>query len=762
MFIRGEEMKKYFMVGVILLISIVEGYASTCVKDINGDGVIDAKTEKWDCLATEPPTCPQDMVNCTTAGIVLSGSITSSQTNVKDKIGITKVSADDNGSSLIIDGWICSDIACSSGNIGSIKIQNATVSGSVSADKISRMVGNGSDIEIFGCNGGTSCAETMIGKVNINGALITGSAAADAGLISIAANSSTLSISGMTCGNSGCYQISAGTLSITGFNAVCPAGSQHSCVDVSGIKKCSPLTCNDDTYGGKVSAGQQICVKDLNQDGNIDFSTEMSVCQKYNNQYYCPLQAQDCTNQTTAPLCPAGGNVNLSTKKCEININNNYKCPGTGTVYQDQSECNSNCTQTGTINATQNYTCSTSGTVYHDQSSCSAGCPHTETTAPIVNYTCSGTSTLCQTDADCSIVTPKRCTAGINGYRCYIRGYSTRTYPTLSACTAACKKTTYGSCNQKTYSCPNGYTYQNNTCVRSASANCTGPAYTCPTDYTLQGNMCVKTVSTACTGPTYTCPTGYNQGAGNTCTAVPSCTVGTLDNATMQCVTGYTCQLGSQFNCFPNTDKNNVMQCNNVSCIDGSTQNPTTNTSDNSTYHDDGQKDANGKCLGTIMIFNGKPLECRPSGVNTNFFNCCDQSDGSFLIIKKMCGEPDTECVAKASTGSCHFIGDYCKQEWWLIGCVQRANVFCCFNSMLARIIHEQGRPQLQSFNGWGSVGAPDCRGFTEEEFSHIDFSKIDFSEYINATKTKMDNKMQTIQNKLTQQNKSKIEEKIQ
>jgi conjugal transfer mating pair stabilization protein TraN len=274
--------------------------------------------------------------------------------------------------------------------------------------------------------------------------------------------------------------------------------------------------------------------------------------------------------------------------------------------------------------------------------------------------------------------------------------------------------------------------------------------------------MCVKTVSTACIGPTYTCPTGYNQGAGNTCTAVPSCTVGTLDNATMQCVTGYTCPLGSQFNCFPNTDKNNVMQCNNISCIDGSTQNPTTNTSDNSTYHDDGQKDANGKCLGTIMIFNGKPLECRPSGVNTNFFNCCDQSDGSFLIIKKVCGEPDTECVAKASTGSCHFIGDYCKQEWWRIGCVQRANVFCCFNSMLARIIHEQGRPQLQSFNGWGSVGAPDCRGFTEEEFSHIDFSKIDFSEYINATKTKMDNKMQTIQNKLTQQNKSKIEEKIQ
>jgi conjugal transfer mating pair stabilization protein TraN len=81
---------------------------------------------------------------------------------------------------------------------------------------------------------------------------------------------------------------------------------------------------------------------------------------------------------------------------------------------------------------------------------------------------------------------------------------------------------------------------------------------------------------------------------------------------------------------------------------------------------------------------------------------------------------------------------------------------------MMARIIQEQGRSQLQSFNGWGSVEAPDCRGFTVEEFSHLDFSKIDFSEYINATKTTMNNKMQVIQDKLTQQNKSGIKEKVQ
>jgi hypothetical protein len=579
-------MKKCIITLLILVTSIAAAQASTCIKDLNGNGIIDANTEKWNCLATEPPICPQGIMNCTTLAITLSGMINASPTNVKDKIGITSISADSQGTSLIMSGWMCSNIACSSGNIGTIKIQNATVSGSVAADKISRIVGNGSNLEIFGCDGGTACAETMIGKVNINGSLITGSAAADAGIISIAASSSTLSISGMTCSNSGCYQINAGTLAITGLNAVCPAGSQYSCVDVSGVKKCSPLTCNDDTYGGKVSPGQQICVKDFNNDGTIDFSSEMAICRQYNNQYYCPLQTQDCSTMenTAVPTCPSGGTLNPTTKICEAS-------------------------------------------------------------------------------------------------------------PTTQ----------------------------------------------------------------------YSCPSGYTLGAGNICMASPVCTQGTLNNHSFQCVIGTitSCPWGAQYECFPNTEKNNVMQCSNIPCIDGSTQGSNPKTSDNSSYHDDGPKDNTGKCLGTLMIFNGKPLECRPSGVNTNFFNCCDQSAGSFLFVKKMCGEPDTECVAKASTGSCHFIGDYCKQEWPLIGCVQHANVFCCFNSMMARIIQEQGRSQLQSFSGWGSVGAPDCRGFTVEEFSHLDFSRIDLSEYINATKTKMNNKMQIIQNKITQQNESKIKEKI-
>ena len=73
----------------------------------------------------------------------------------------------------------------------------------------------------------------------------------------------------------------------------------------------------------------------------------------------------------------------------------------------------------------------------------------------------------------------------------------------------------------------------------------------------------------------------------------------------------------------------------------------------------------------------------------------------------------------------------------------------------MARIIQEQGRPQLTTFGptgSWGTPDNPDCRGFTPEEFESIDFAKIDFSEYIasvidhNVTQANITNALTTIQ----------------
>lgn len=94
------------------------------------------------------------------------------------------------------------------------------------------------------------------------------------------------------------------------------------------------------------------------------------------------------------------------------------------------------------------------------------------------------------------------------------------------------------------------------------------------------------------------------------------------------------------------------------------------------------------------------------------------------------CDEPDMQTAMMNSSGYCHFIGTYCETEWSGFGCVQEAEVHCCFNSKLARIIHEQGRPQVTNFGGWGTVENPNCRGFTPEEFQALDFSRIDLTEY--------------------------------
>lgn len=49
---------------------------------------------------------------------------------------------------------------------------------------------------------------------------------------------------------------------------------------------------------------------------------------------------------------------------------------------------------------------------------------------------------------------------------------------------------------------------------------------------------------------------------------------------------------------------------------------------------------------------------------------------------------------------------------------------YCCYNSKLARIINEQGKPQL-------GMDRKNCNGFSTEDFAKLDFSKINLSEFI-------------------------------
>lgn len=105
----------------------------------------------------------------------------------------------------------------------------------------------------------------------------------------------------------------------------------------------------------------------------------------------------------------------------------------------------------------------------------------------------------------------------------------------------------------------------------------------------------------------------------------------------------------------------------------------------------------------------------------------------NFMIefLLSSCDQQDMEVGMLSGSGMCHYVGGYCSSK--ILGiCVQKSHGHCCFNTKLGRIIQEQGRPQLKSFNavGWGTPEQPYCRGFTPEEFQALDFSRMDLSEY--------------------------------
>lgn len=94
------------------------------------------------------------------------------------------------------------------------------------------------------------------------------------------------------------------------------------------------------------------------------------------------------------------------------------------------------------------------------------------------------------------------------------------------------------------------------------------------------------------------------------------------------------------------------------------------------------------------------------------------------------CEEDEFMLGAKKETKVCHFVGSYCASES-AFGCIEKRESYCCFNSPLGRIVHEQARPQMGPEWDWGDPEEPNCGGFTIEQIGEIDWSKIDISEWI-------------------------------
>ena len=127
-----------------------------------------------------------------------------------------------------------------------------------------------------------------------------------------------------------------------------------------------------------------------------------------------------------------------------------------------------------------------------------------------------------------------------------------------------------------------------------------------------------------------------------------------------------------------------------------------------------------------LKVFRGDAYSCSRNCVN--FKDCCGRMKGWGVKVHLANCKPEERKLAKMRDQNlCHQVGaTYCAKKV-LRRCISKKTSFCCFGTRFAKILQQQGRPQLGI--GWGDPKCPDCRPLTVEQLSKLDLSKMNFSE---------------------------------
>lgn len=127
-----------------------------------------------------------------------------------------------------------------------------------------------------------------------------------------------------------------------------------------------------------------------------------------------------------------------------------------------------------------------------------------------------------------------------------------------------------------------------------------------------------------------------------------------------------------------------------------------------------------------VRAFTGRDMSCRKA--MAGFSNCCKDSGWGNSVGIAHCSS-DEKALGKAKEKQLTVsLGETCARK--VLGvCIQKKQVYCTFDSKLARIIQEQGRSG-QLGVGFGGADSPDCRGITVDELSRINFDRINFQDF--------------------------------
>lgn len=123
-----------------------------------------------------------------------------------------------------------------------------------------------------------------------------------------------------------------------------------------------------------------------------------------------------------------------------------------------------------------------------------------------------------------------------------------------------------------------------------------------------------------------------------------------------------------------------------------------------------------------MTLMAGEALQCHKTGI---WKNCCSGGGIAINWLNGSCNEEEQRLAQAREADLCVDVGWYCHRRGWF-GCRQQRRTSCCFGSVLARIINEEGRAQLGL--DFGEPADADCDGLTPEQFAQLDLSLMDFT----------------------------------
>ena len=154
-----------------------------------------------------------------------------------------------------------------------------------------------------------------------------------------------------------------------------------------------------------------------------------------------------------------------------------------------------------------------------------------------------------------------------------------------------------------------------------------------------------------------------------------------------------------------------------------------------------------------INIFKGSAEHCDRK--LAGYTNCCTKLGGWGKMLGAGCSKEAKNLAKKRQEKKCVEIGTYCKTRF-LGACIIKRTTFCCYDSIISKLINQEAKKQLGRNNG--DAENPSCEGLVIDQekgindLENVDLSNIDFTEFyeeivvpnINISNVKIDAKSNT------------------